>query len=124
MPLYLCETCGTQYAETSTPPEHCPVCEDDRQYVGWNGQRWTTHEALAKKYTLRIEEDAGLLGLSLPADFASPQRAGGEKFSGRYFQSGTWARLSGESYGPQRLPAQRRFLDFQVRFGQTFPRRG
>lgn len=75
MPLHLCETCGTQYAETPAPPEHCPVCEDERQYVGWNGQRWTTHEALARKYTLRIEEDAGLLGLSLPSDFAIPQRA-------------------------------------------------
>ncbi|NMO19384.1 MBL fold metallo-hydrolase [Pyxidicoccus fallax] len=75
MPLYLCETCGTQYAETSAPPEHCPICEDERQYVGANGQTWTTHEALAAKYTLRIEEDAGLLGFGLAADFAIPQRA-------------------------------------------------
>ncbi|HET9452325.1 MAG TPA: hypothetical protein VFO83_15650 [Aggregicoccus sp.] len=75
MPMYLCETCGTQYAETPTPPEHCPVCEDERQYVGWNGQTWTTHEALAARYRLRLEEDAGLLGLGLPTDFAIPQRA-------------------------------------------------
>ncbi|MCI4568858.1 MBL fold metallo-hydrolase [Lysobacter sp. CFH 32150] len=75
MPLYICETCGTQYSETTTPPAQCPICEDDRQYVGWNGQTWTTHAALAAKYTLRIEDDAGLLGIGLPSDFAIPQRA-------------------------------------------------
>lgn len=75
MSLYICETCGTQYAETAAPPERCPVCEDERQYVGWNGQVWTTHEALAARYRLRIEDDAGLLGISLPSDFAIPQRA-------------------------------------------------
>jgi len=48
---------------------------DDRQYVGWNGQTWTTHDALEKKYKLRIEDDCGLLGISLPNEFAIPQRA-------------------------------------------------
>ncbi|HEV8695634.1 MAG TPA: MBL fold metallo-hydrolase [Lysobacter sp.] len=75
MPHYICETCGTQYADSATPPEHCPVCEDDRQYVGWNGQTWTTHEALKAKYKLRLEDDHGLLGIGLPTDFAIPQRA-------------------------------------------------
>lgn len=75
MPKYLCETCGTQYAETLQAPTHCPVCEDDRQYVGWQGQRWTTHEALAQRCSLRIEYDCGLLGFGLASDFAIPQRA-------------------------------------------------
>lgn len=75
MPLYICETCGTQYAATPAPPEQCPVCEDERQYVGWNGQTWTTHEALAARYKLRVEDDDGLLGIGLPPDFAIPQRA-------------------------------------------------
>ncbi len=35
-----------QYAPSETPPEHCPICEDERQYVGWNGQQWTTLDAL------------------------------------------------------------------------------
>ena len=48
MPCFICETCGTQYAESATPPVQCPVCEDERQYVGWNGQRWTTHAELAR----------------------------------------------------------------------------
>lgn len=75
MPLYICETCGTQYAETPTPPERCPVCEDERQYVGGNGQTWTTHEALTATYRLRLENDDGLLGVGLPPEFAIPQRA-------------------------------------------------
>lgn len=75
MPCYICETCGTQYAETPAPPERCPVCEDERQYVGWNGQTWTMHEALAARYQLRVEGDDGLLGIGLPPDFAIPQRA-------------------------------------------------
>ena len=75
MPLFICETCGTQYAETAAPPAQCPICEDDRQYVGWSGQAWTTHAALGAKYPLRIEDDAGLLGIGLPTDFAIPQRA-------------------------------------------------
>lgn len=75
MTCYICETCGTQYADSAAPPDRCVVCEDERQYVGWNGQRWTTHDALAEKYRLRIEEDEGLLGIGLPADFAIPQRA-------------------------------------------------
>ena len=74
MPFPICETCGTQYAEMPTPPAHCPVCEDERQYVGWNGQTWTAHEALAARCRLRIEEDHGLLGIGIP-DFAIPQRA-------------------------------------------------
>jgi glyoxylase-like metal-dependent hydrolase (beta-lactamase superfamily II) len=72
---YICETCGTQYAASAQAPERCAICEDDRQYVGWDGQTWTTHDALKAKYRLRIEEDAGLLGIGLPGDFAIPQRA-------------------------------------------------
>lgn len=75
MSCYICETCGTQYADSAAPPADCPVCEDERQYVGSQGQRWTTHQALAERYTLRLEDDAGLLGIGLPGDFAIPQRA-------------------------------------------------
>ena len=41
---YLCVTCGTQFPETAQPPEHCPICEDERQYVDPDGQQWTTLE--------------------------------------------------------------------------------
>lgn len=75
MACYICETCGTQYAESELPPAECAVCTDERQYVGAQGQTWTTHADLAAKYRLRIEDDAGLLGVGLPTDFAIPQRA-------------------------------------------------
>jgi len=72
--MYICNTCGTQHAETSLPPEHCIVCEDDRQYIGWDGQTWTTHDELHSKYALRIEEENGLLAIGFSTAFAIPQR--------------------------------------------------
>lgn len=75
MPNYICETCGTQYAESGEPPVQCPICVDDRQYVGWGGQKWTTHDALLDKHKLRVEDDCGLLGIGMPKGFAIPQRA-------------------------------------------------
>lgn len=75
MPKYICETCGTQHADTPKPPASCRVCDDERQYVGWHGQRWTTHDALAQRCSLRIADDGGLLGLGLASEFAIPQRA-------------------------------------------------
>src|SRR5438094_738629 len=34
MPAYVCVTCGVQHAESDSPPPRCPICEDERQYVG------------------------------------------------------------------------------------------
>ena len=28
--------------ESTSRRRECPICEDERQYVGWNGQQWTT----------------------------------------------------------------------------------
>ena len=70
---WICNTCATQYARSDTPPTHCPVCEDDRQYVSWEGQQWTTLDALQRERTLRIADDDGLLGIDMPG-YAIPQR--------------------------------------------------
>ena len=35
---YLCVTCGTQYPASDEPPATCPICEDPRQYVPFDGQ--------------------------------------------------------------------------------------
>ncbi len=75
MHCFICETCGTQFAASEQPPARCPICEDERQYVGWEGQRWTTHEELSARVQLRVETDAGLLGIGLASSFAIPQRA-------------------------------------------------
>jgi len=75
MPCFICATCGTQFAESATAPAACPVCEDERQYVGWHGQRWTTHDELAARHAPRLEDDAGLFAIGLAPGFAIDQRA-------------------------------------------------
>jgi glyoxylase-like metal-dependent hydrolase (beta-lactamase superfamily II) len=55
MPYYICLTCGTQFAQSDQPPAHCPICEDERQYVNHNGQTWTTLEELRPKTHMLIE---------------------------------------------------------------------
>lgn len=72
---FICVTCGTQFAPTSEEPEHCPICEDERQYVGWSGQRWTTLDALRSDHTNRIRDDLGLTGIGTDPSFAIGQRA-------------------------------------------------
>ena len=73
---YLCVTCGMQYPESAEPPARCPICEDDRQYVGWEGQRWTTPAELAAAHSPRIEPEGDeLVGVGLEPAFAIGQRA-------------------------------------------------
>lgn len=55
MPCYLCVTCGTQYPASDQPPAHCPICEDERQYVNAEGQTWTTLDALRPAHHMVIE---------------------------------------------------------------------
>src|SRR5574338_1151398 len=75
MTCFICETCGTQFAASATPPAHCPICEDERQYVGWQGQKWTTRDALAAKHRLRIEQENGVTVVGLDPAFCINQRA-------------------------------------------------
>jgi len=72
---FICETCGTQYGDTTAPPGFCAICADERQYVGWSGQRWTTHAELARTHSVRVEDEQGLTALGLSPDFAINQRA-------------------------------------------------
>jgi hypothetical protein len=76
MPAWICRTCGTQHADTELPPGHCPICEDERQYVGWDGQLWTTMSDLAREHVSDIrDEEPGLVGIGLSPSFAIGQRA-------------------------------------------------
>jgi hypothetical protein len=76
MPNFICQTCGTQFAETTSPPEHCPICEDERQYVGWDGQKWTTPAGLREHHRNLIKPlESGLTGIGTQPGFAIGQRA-------------------------------------------------
>ena len=73
---YICITCGTQFAQTSKPPAHCPICEDERQYVGHGGQQWTTLTELEQSHRNRIDHlEANLYGIGTKPKFAIGQRA-------------------------------------------------
>jgi hypothetical protein len=76
MSHYICATCGTQFAETDAPPTHCPICEDERQYIGWQGQQWTTLAALqAERHNEIKEVEPKLIGIGTQPSFAIGQRA-------------------------------------------------
>jgi glyoxylase-like metal-dependent hydrolase (beta-lactamase superfamily II) len=76
MPFFICLTCGSQHAESDQPPERCATCEDERQYVGLSGQRWTTIEALAESHEIKLrEEESGLISVEMQPIFGIGQRA-------------------------------------------------
>ena len=77
MSSYICRTCGVQFAETASPPQECPICLDPRQYVGWEGQRWTTMDDLIReghRNEVR-DEESSLLGIGITPAFSIGQRA-------------------------------------------------
>lgn len=72
----ICVACGTQFRETAEWPKQCPICEDERQYVGLDGQRWTTLPDLHKDHTNKIAaEEAGLTAFFIEPKFGIGQRA-------------------------------------------------
>jgi hypothetical protein len=73
---YLCVTCGTQFSPADHPPERCPICQDERQFVGLQGQQWTTLEKLQKSHRNTIyQEDEGIWGVLTVPQFGIGQRA-------------------------------------------------
>jgi glyoxylase-like metal-dependent hydrolase (beta-lactamase superfamily II) len=73
---FICKTCGTEFAATAEPPRHCPICDDERQYVGWDGQCWTTMDDLRKDHRNAIRpEEPCLTGIITEPAFAIGQRA-------------------------------------------------
>ena len=75
MQNFICATCGVQHAASDAPPEHCPICEDERQYIGKDGQRWTTISELQKSHHNRVEEvDSNITGIGTAPGFAIGQR--------------------------------------------------
>lgn len=77
MEKWICTTCGTQFQPGEQRPETCPICLDERQYVGYNGQQWTT---LAKMQSDGFhnefkKHESGLIGIGTTPSFAIGERA-------------------------------------------------
>lgn len=74
---FICVTCGTQYPHRGQPPGSCPICEDERQYIGSGGQRWTTLETMrGEKWRNVIRElEPGLWSITTEPKFGIGQRA-------------------------------------------------
>jgi hypothetical protein len=76
MPHFICKTCGTQFPASAQPPAGCPICLDERQYIGWKGQEWTTLDQLrADHHSVIREEEPGLTAIGTEPSFAIGQRA-------------------------------------------------
>jgi hypothetical protein len=75
MEHFICATCGVQFAGSDQPPAACPVCEDPRQWVPEDGQRWTTMAELAREHRNEVREDGELTGIGTAPGFAIGQRA-------------------------------------------------
>ena len=76
MTAFVCVTCGVQHADGADPPPHCAVCEDERQYVGRGGQRWTTLEKMRGHFRNAFTEmEPGLVRMATVPEFAIGQYA-------------------------------------------------
>jgi hypothetical protein len=63
---WLCTACAVEYPDADDPPDRCPICEDERQYVPASGQGWTTLEHLSRvggRVVLR-ELEPNLIGIT------------------------------------------------------------
>jgi len=73
---HICVTCGTQYPTSNDPPAECPICKDERQYIGRRGQEWITLESMQKRYrNVFFLEGERLWGIHTEPEFAIGQRA-------------------------------------------------
>ncbi len=73
---FICVACASQFTESASPPDRCPICEDERQYIPPEGQQWTTLEALHKSHKIIIKpEEKDLFSLNAEPKTGIGQRA-------------------------------------------------
>ena len=73
---YVCVRCGVQYAATVGPPARCDICEDEREAVYWEGQRWTTPADLRCDHQNVIQPlETDLIGIHTEPHFAIGQQS-------------------------------------------------
>lgn len=77
MEAYVCRTCGVQQAPSQRPPERCAICDDERQYVPPEGQRWATVAELRAegRHSEVRDLEPGLTGIGADPPVGIGQRA-------------------------------------------------
>lgn len=71
----ICTTCGTKYP-VNYSENNCIICQDDRQYVPLDGQKWTKSKDLSKNHFVKINQlKPNLFELVISPVFAIGQRA-------------------------------------------------
>jgi hypothetical protein len=65
-----------QYPALEAPPAECPICQDERQYVGPHGQKWISLDELQQTHrNVFFEEGENLWGIQTQPEFGIGQRA-------------------------------------------------
>lgn len=75
MSHFMCLQCGVQFAESAAPPTSCPICSDERQYIRWAGQGWTTMADLGRDHKVVLKDEGGVLAIGVEPSFGIGQRA-------------------------------------------------
>ena len=69
----VCATCGSQYA-TETPPDRCKICDEERQFIGHDGQQWTTATELVKNHKNTLTDmEPGVIAIGVEPHFGIGQ---------------------------------------------------
>jgi glyoxylase-like metal-dependent hydrolase (beta-lactamase superfamily II) len=76
MHAFICTACGSQHAASDAPPDMCPACTDERQFVPTSGQSWTTLAQLRRTHSNKFRRLAtGLMTIETTPAFGIGQRA-------------------------------------------------
>lgn len=76
MTAWICTTCCVEFAPSDHPPEFCPICSDERQFVGPNGQQWTDMAAIGRTHRNDWRAlEHGLSGIGVTPSIGIGQRA-------------------------------------------------
>jgi glyoxylase-like metal-dependent hydrolase (beta-lactamase superfamily II) len=73
--FFHCATCGAQFTPSGAPPDHCPICDDARQYVPPSGQAWRTLDDLRSAHRNEIRREGAYDGVGMDPPFAIGERA-------------------------------------------------
>jgi glyoxylase-like metal-dependent hydrolase (beta-lactamase superfamily II) len=74
--IVLCKACGTSYETIGCHPERCEICEDERQYVPVEGQKWIEPNTLVASHTNKWKQHSpNIYSIQTVPEFAINQRA-------------------------------------------------